>query len=84
MLACVVPGILRAKCRFPYCSVRHTSTTLHLRIAHHSIGYTLPRTGEIMCFGARIVELCGQMVHGSIFEAKSDFDAHLQRSRDSR
>ena len=36
-----------------------------------------------MCFGARIVELCGQTVHGSKFEAKPDFDAHLQRSRDS-
>jgi hypothetical protein len=83
MLACVVPGILCASCRFPYCSVRHTSITLYLRIAHHFIGYTLPRTSERMCFGARIVELCGQMVDRSIFEAKPDFDAHLQRSRDS-
>ena len=29
------------------------------------------------------VELCGQMVHGSIFEAKPDFDAHREESRDS-
>ena len=43
--------------------MRHTSTTLNLRIAHHSITYSLPRTGERMCFGARIVELCGQTVH---------------------
>jgi hypothetical protein len=44
---------------------------------------TAQRTGERMCFGARIVELCGQTVHGLKFEAKPDFDAHLQRSRDS-
>ena len=83
ILACVVQGILCSLCRFPYCSVRHMSTTLHLRIAHHSIRYTLPRTGERMCFEARIVELCGQMVDGSIFEPKPYFDAHLQGSRDS-
>ena len=41
----------RASCRFPYCSVRHTSTTLYLRITNHSITYTLLRTGERMCFG---------------------------------
>jgi len=70
ILACVVQGILCSLCRFPYCSVRHTSTTLHLRIAHHSIRYTLPRTGERMCFEARIVELCGQMVDGSIFDGR--------------
>ena len=28
------------------------------------------------------MELCGQMVDGSIFEAKPDFDAHLQGSGD--
>jgi hypothetical protein len=28
ILACVVQGILCSLCRFPYCSVRHTSTTL--------------------------------------------------------
>jgi len=29
---------------------------------HHSIGYTLPRTGERMCFGARIVDHIGSCV----------------------
>ena len=83
MLACVVLGILSAYCRFPYCNVRHMSATLYLRIAHHSMRDILSRKGERMCVGARIVELCGQMVHGSIFEAKPDFDAHLQGSGDS-
>ena len=80
MLACVVLGILCAYCRFPSCSVRHTTATLYLRIAHHFIRDTLSRKGERMCVGARIVELCGQMVDGSIFEPKLDFDAHLQGS----
>ena len=76
-------GFLSAYCRFPYCNVRHMSATLYLRIAHHSMRDILSRKGERMCVGARIVELCGQMVHGSIFEAKPDFDAHLQGSGDS-
>ena len=73
ILACVVLGILCSLCRFPYCSVRHTSTTLHLRTAHHSIRYTLRRKGERMCFGARIVELCGQMVHGVDIRGEAGF-----------
>ena len=68
--------------------MRHTSTTLHLRIAHHFIRVTSSRTGERMRFGARIVELCGQMVDGSIFEREgrsriSMQHAHLQGSGDS-
>jgi len=83
MLACVVQGSRVHSVGFRTASVRHTSTTLQLRVADHSIRHTLPRAGERMCFGARIVEQCGQTVPGSIFELKPDFDAHLQGFGDS-
>ena len=63
ILACVVQGILCSLCRFPYCSVRHTSTTLSsLRIgrSHTALymkyapkkyaAYGVPHTDAFVCF----------------------------------
>ena len=65
ILTCVVLGSCLHIVGFRPVSVRHTSATLYLNLAHHSIRDTLSRKGERMCVEARNVELCSQMVHGT-------------------